>query len=87
MAHVHKSVNDMSRLYLSNDRRYNYTTPKTFLGLIDLYSKLLINKNEELQKKIERLQNGLEKLRSTSSQVSPKNKSAKIQYQIFIDSY
>ncbi|KAB7494339.1 Dynein beta chain, ciliary [Armadillidium nasatum] len=69
MAHVHSSVNDMSRHYLTNDRRFNYTTPKTFLGLISLYSKLLSTKHKELQGKIERLQNGLEKLRTTSSQV------------------
>jgi len=33
MAQVHKSVNDMSVIYLQNDRRYNYTTPKSFLKL------------------------------------------------------
>ncbi|XP_063612420.1 dynein beta chain, ciliary-like, partial [Penaeus indicus] len=69
MAHVHTSVNDMSRLYLTNDRRYNYTTPKTFLGFISLYTKLLSAKHQELQAKIERLQNGLQKLRTTSTQV------------------
>ncbi|XP_069945104.1 dynein beta chain, ciliary-like [Cherax quadricarinatus] len=69
MAHVHGSVNDMSRLYLSNDRRYNYTTPKTFLGFISLYSNLLRAKHNDLQAKIERLMNGLEKLRTTSAQV------------------
>lgn len=70
MAHVHTSVNDMSRLYLTNDRRYNYTTPKTFLGFISLYTKLLSAKHQELQAKIERLQNGLQKLRTTSTQAS-----------------
>lgn len=34
MAFVHKSVNDMSVIYLQNDRRYNYTTPKSFLEQI-----------------------------------------------------
>lgn len=70
MAYVHGSVNDMSRLYLTNDRRYNYTTPKTFLGFISLYSSLLTTKHMELQAKIERLMNGLEKLRTTSAQAS-----------------
>lgn len=70
MAHVHGSVNDMSRLYLTNDRRYNYTTPKTFLGFISLYSNLLRAKHNDLQAKIERLMNGLEKLRTTAAQVS-----------------
>ena len=31
MSYVHTSVNQTSLLYLQNDRRYNYTTPKSFL--------------------------------------------------------
>ena len=69
MSYVHQSVTDMSRLYAQNDKRYNYTTPKSFLELINLYRKILSNKNQELLKKISRLENGLEKLRITGSQV------------------
>jgi dynein heavy chain len=69
MAYVHKSVNKMSNQYLTNERRYNYTTPKSFLEQITLYRNLLLKNNSELQAKIVRLENGLEKLRSTASQV------------------
>uniref|UniRef100_A0A8U8C9W7 Dynein axonemal heavy chain 17 n=1 Tax=Geospiza parvula TaxID=87175 RepID=A0A8U8C9W7_GEOPR len=69
MAHVHISVNEVSRLYLSNERRYNYTTPKSFLEQIKLYQSLLLSKDKELKAKMERLENGLEKLKSTSAQV------------------
>ncbi|XP_013396327.1 dynein beta chain, ciliary isoform X2 [Lingula anatina] len=69
MAYVHRSVNETSALYLQNERRYNYTTPKSFLEQIALYRNLLKIKNSELQGKIQRLENGLEKLRSTSAQV------------------
>ncbi|XP_024080370.1 dynein beta chain, ciliary isoform X1 [Cimex lectularius] len=69
MAHVHAQVNSMSRLYLINERRYNYTTPKSFLEQIALYSKLLIQKSKDLTGKIDRLQNGLEKLKRTAKQV------------------
>ncbi|NWY46905.1 DYH9 protein, partial [Sylvia atricapilla] len=69
MAHVHISVNEMSRLYLSNERRYNYTTPKSFLEQIKLYQSLLLKKDKDLKAKTERLENGLEKLKSTSAQV------------------
>ena len=31
MAYVHTSVNEESQMYLANERRYNYTTPKSFL--------------------------------------------------------
>uniref|UniRef100_H0Z5T6 Dynein axonemal heavy chain 17 n=1 Tax=Taeniopygia guttata TaxID=59729 RepID=H0Z5T6_TAEGU len=69
MAHVHISVNEVSRLYLSNERRYNYTTPKSFLEQIKLYQNLLLEKDRDLKAKMERLENGLEKLKSTSAQV------------------
>ncbi|CAG9135931.1 unnamed protein product [Plutella xylostella] len=69
MAYVHTSVNTISKAYLSNERRYNYTTPKSYLEQISLYSKLVRNKTDELQAKIVRLENGLEKLRSTACQV------------------
>lgn len=70
MAYVHRSVNEVSRLYLSNERRYNYTTPKSFLEQIKLYQNLLLKKGKDLKAKMERLENGLEKLKSTSAQVS-----------------
>lgn len=69
MGYAHQSVNEMSQQYLQNERRYNYTTPKSFLELIKLYQNLLNKKNEELQGKIIRLENGIEKLRSTAQQV------------------
>lgn len=34
MAYVHLDVNEMSKQYLLNERRYNYTTPKSFLELV-----------------------------------------------------
>ena len=69
MAYVQLTCNEKSKQYLANDRRYNYTTPKSFLEQIELYKKLLGLKNNELQQKMDRLLNGLLKLQSTSSQV------------------
>ncbi|XP_037547527.1 dynein heavy chain 9, axonemal [Nematolebias whitei] len=69
MAYVHTSVNQMSKEYLANERRYNYTTPKSFLEQIQLYRSLLGHRSEELSTKMERLENGLQKLSSTSAQV------------------
>ncbi|XP_014229978.1 dynein beta chain, ciliary-like [Trichogramma pretiosum] len=69
MSFVHSVVNDTSKLYLQNERRYNYTTPKSFLEQINLYSKLLNNKTHNLKSMIERLVNGLEKLESCAGQV------------------
>lgn len=69
MSYVHKSVNDMSEVYFQNEKRYNYTTPKTFLEQIDLYGKLLNEKTAEIKNRIYRLSNGLEKLASTTTEV------------------
>ena len=69
MSHVHMSVNEMSQKYLVNEKRYNYTTPKSFLEQISLYQNLLSSKHSELLAKMMRLENGLEKLKSTASQV------------------
>eukprot|EP00095_Tigriopus_kingsejongensis_P007513 maker-scaffold103_size370364-snap-gene-1.20 protein:Tk07513 transcript:maker-scaffold103_size370364-snap-gene-1.20-mRNA-1 annotation:"dynein beta ciliary-like" len=70
MSYVHGSVNEMSKVYLANERRHNYTTPKSFLELINLYMKILKQKHEELEGKMQRLENGLEKLRVTAEQVA-----------------
>ncbi|XP_028172090.1 dynein beta chain, ciliary-like [Ostrinia furnacalis] len=79
MAYVHTSVNTISKAYLSNERRYNYTTPKSYLEQISLYAKLVNNKTSELQAKITRLENGLEKLRSTAEQVAELKKKLAVQ--------
>lgn len=71
MAYVHITVNEMSHSYLGNERRYNYTTPKSFLEQIKLYQNLLLKKRNQLTAKMARLENGLQKLSSTSAQVRP----------------
>ncbi|XP_034049709.1 dynein heavy chain 9, axonemal [Thalassophryne amazonica] len=69
MAYIHMTVNQTSKEYLANERRYNYTTPKSFLEQIKLYRSLLGQKSKDLISKMERLENGLQKLSSTSAQV------------------
>lgn len=79
MAYAHTSVNSTSKLYLQNERRYNYTTPKSYLEQITLYSKLLKQKSSELHSKVKRLENGLDKLRSTAKQVDELKKKLAVQ--------
>lgn len=69
MSFVHTSVNKMSQVYFNNEKRYNYTTPKSFLEQIALYGKLLSEKTNYVKSRIERLTNGLEKLASTTKEV------------------
>lgn len=70
MAHVHDSVNTMSQKYLVNDRRYNYTTPKSFLEQINLYMKLLVSKTNDIKHGMLRFQNGIKQLISCAAQVN-----------------
>lgn len=59
----------MSAKYQQNEKHFNYTTPKSFLEFMKLYGNLLGKKRTELTQKMERLENGLQKLQSTASQV------------------
>ena len=69
MAHVHGSVNDMSQVYLASEKRYNYTTPKSFLEQIFLYTDLLEQQSGKIQHAMDRMENGLTKLNATAAQV------------------
>ncbi|XP_038108194.1 dynein beta chain, ciliary isoform X2 [Culex quinquefasciatus] len=69
MAYVHSTVNEMSQIYLQNEKRYNYTTPKSFLELIALYSKFLTEKYAELSDRVVRLESGILKLAECAEQV------------------
>lgn len=79
MAYVHKTVNDISQAYLLNDKRYNYTTPKSFLELISLFTKLLLEKVKANQDRRIRLENGLIKLASCSKEVDALQEVLKVQ--------
>lgn len=69
IAFAHTSVNEVSVKYQENEKHYNYTTPKSFLELIKLYQNLLEKKRKEQVHKMKRLENGLQKLQTTASQV------------------
>ncbi|XP_030605544.1 dynein heavy chain 11, axonemal [Archocentrus centrarchus] len=69
MAYVHTSVNHASEKYQRNEKRYNYTTPKSFLQQITLYRNLLEKSRAQLQHKMNRLDSGLQKLQTTAAQV------------------
>lgn len=69
MAYVHTSVNQASEKYRRNEKRYNYTTPKSFLQQITLYKNLLERSRAQLQHKMKRLDSGLQKLQTTAAQV------------------
>lgn len=69
MANVHLSVDAANEIFLRQERRYNYTTPKSFLELIAFYKQFLGRKRQEADLSIERLLKGLTTLKETTSQV------------------
>lgn len=70
LAHVHNTVEIVSHDYLLQQRRYNYTTPKSFLETITLYKRVLGEKRAELEMLISRLDSGLTRLNASSEKVA-----------------
>ena len=58
------------RRFLETMRRYNYTTPKSYLEFGALYKMLLAQKRLELKTNKERLENGVDKISQASAQAS-----------------
>merc|ERR1719174_2997484 len=56
--------------FMKKEKRFSYSTPKSFLELLKLYTGMLGGKVDALEDKKERLTNGLEKLRVTQESVS-----------------
>ncbi|CAG7817268.1 unnamed protein product, partial [Allacma fusca] len=79
MAYVHMSVSDISKVYLANEKRYNYTAPKSFLEQIDLYGKLVTQKTNEALHMANRLESGLIKLEFCAEQVEELKKTLAVQ--------
>ena len=69
IAEVHSSVEAENERYKREERRINYTTPKVFLGLIDLYQLLLKKNQDKMAKKIADLERGLKTMDDTKKQV------------------
>jgi len=64
---IHTSVAEAAERFFAELRRRYYTTPKSYLDLIDLYCKLLGVKRTQLQTQRERFLNGLTKMTETNA--------------------
>jgi dynein heavy chain len=60
-----KIVNDVCVKYKDTERRYAYTTPKSFLELIKLFNNMLSKKRDDIENNKERLERRLVKLMQT----------------------
>jgi len=70
MAEVHLSIGTANEDFLAQERRYNYTTPTSFLELIRFYKQLLGRKQGKITDQINRLEIGLQTMWSTTEQVN-----------------
>jgi dynein heavy chain len=62
-------VQKLSEEVLVKDRRYIYTTPKSFLELIGLFKGMLDKKKGNLESELEKYQNGVNRLQYTTAKV------------------
>jgi len=70
MANVHQSINSANVDFYEMERRHNYTTPTSFLELINFYKHLLQKKRDKITDQINRLVIGLQTMKSTTEQVA-----------------
>ncbi|XP_056619544.1 dynein axonemal heavy chain 6 [Triplophysa dalaica] len=66
---IHVSVTDMAESFYSELRRHYYTTPTSYLELINLYLSMLGEKRQQLEAARDRVKNGLTKLLETNELV------------------
>jgi len=69
MANVHLSIDEANQEFKARERRFNYTTPTSFLELINFYQKLLGEKQGSIIDDIARLDRGLSTMEATTKQV------------------
>eukprot|EP00516_Mucochytrium_quahogii_P000925 CAMPEP_0203746968 /NCGR_PEP_ID=MMETSP0098-20131031/2236_1 /ASSEMBLY_ACC=CAM_ASM_000208 /TAXON_ID=96639 /ORGANISM=" , Strain NY0313808BC1" /LENGTH=4160 /DNA_ID=CAMNT_0050635227 /DNA_START=190 /DNA_END=12669 /DNA_ORIENTATION=+ len=71
------SVNRVATEFLVSEKRHVYTTPKSYLELLKLYTSLLEAKRQENRQGKSRLESGLTKLRDTAEVVTKLEKELK----------
>ena len=71
-------VNEVAKKFLRLERRFVYTTPKSYLELLKLFGLILKQKRAESDNDIKRLTNGLKKLDETTEAVTKIEEDLKI---------
>ena len=71
-------VNKVAKEFKAGEKREVYTTPKSFLELLSFYKTMLLNKRDETNAAIERLDTGLTKLLETSAAVTVMEEELKV---------
>ena len=69
-AELHKSIKEFNDAYFKSERRYNYTTPKSFLELINYFTGLVGKKDGDIDRQIARLEKGLAVVANASESIA-----------------
>ncbi|CAK0903564.1 unnamed protein product [Prorocentrum cordatum] len=69
MAEIHLSIDAANKNFLQMERRFNYTTPKSFLELISFYINMLTKKQSGVTFNCDRLERGLAIMEQVQSKV------------------
>jgi dynein heavy chain len=69
MSFVHLSIAEANEKFKEQERRNNYTTPTSYLELINFYKALLGAKQAKINTQISNLEQGLETMAQTTEQV------------------
>ncbi|KAH8417458.1 hypothetical protein KR222_000260 [Zaprionus bogoriensis] len=69
VVHVHMTIQDYSKDYLTKLRRSNFVTPKHYLDYINTYLGLLSEKHKHITQQRERLGEGIKKIEEASVQI------------------
>lgn len=67
---IHRTVEHETVLYFKEQKRYNYTTPTSYLELIKLYVDILKTQSEKISLNERRYRVGLDKLKETEEMVA-----------------
>ena len=78
MPYSFKTVNEFSAVIFEQERRYVYTTPKSFLELIKLFKTMLTKKKDELEQSKSKYEAGVVKLQETGEIVSKLEEELKV---------
>jgi len=78
MPYSYKIVNEMSNIILQKERRYVYTTPKSFLELIALFKKMFGEVYGRVSDDKDKYETGVVKLTETGEVVSKLEEELKI---------
>ena len=52
MAETHSGIDNINKQFLIQERRYNYTTPKSYLELIEFYKQKLTSRRKQIDDNI-----------------------------------